>query len=195
MCPTAVIEQFRGNCGVITGCFFIWIFPEWVKRCEEDGLSSLLCMFSLPVNESVLKDGVDVEGTTPVKHELFPIERNHNVLHQFTCISYSTSVSLNCSKNKSRNVWNPRNTRTSSCYFLHWCVEANLFLRNLVLLCPRTLSAILALSCPSELRRQIVVLLGQNGAPILWPFLRSLLKEILLCTMNRQEEFSTSLPS
>ena len=44
---------------------------------------------------------------------------------------------------------------------------ANLLLRNLVLPCPRTLSAISALSCLNELLHQIVVLLGSDGAPIL----------------------------
>ena len=52
--------------------------------------------------------------------------------------------------NKTKNCWNARNTRTSSCYFHRGCVESNLYLRNLVLLCPRTLSAISALSCPNN---------------------------------------------
>ena len=42
MFPIAVIVHFLGHCKVITGCFFIRIFPERVERCEEDGLSSLL---------------------------------------------------------------------------------------------------------------------------------------------------------
>ena len=43
---------------------------ERVEMCEEDGLSSLLALFS-SCNESVLKDGVDVEGTTPVTTDSF----------------------------------------------------------------------------------------------------------------------------
>ena len=54
-------------------------FSEKVERCEEDGLSSLLALFSY-CNESVLKDGVEY------------------VLHQFRRNCYSTKVSLNCSK-------------------------------------------------------------------------------------------------
>ena len=58
-------------------------------------------------------------------------------------------------ENKSRNFWNPPNTRSSSYCFFHGRVEARLFMRNLVLLCSRSLSAISALSCPSESLRQI----------------------------------------
>ena len=75
MFPTAVIVHFLGNCEVITGCFFILIFLEKIGRCEDDGLSSLLALFS-PCNESGLKDGLNAEGTTPVKYKLFPIVRN-----------------------------------------------------------------------------------------------------------------------
>ena len=124
MFPIAVTVHFPWNCEVISGCFFIWIFTEMVDRCEEDGLSSLLALFS-SCNESVLQDGLDAVGTTP------------------------------------------RTNRTSSCYFLHGCTEANLCLRNLVLLCSRTLSAISALLCPNELLHQIVVLLDHNDTPIL----------------------------
>ena len=185
--PTAVIVHFPGNCEVITGCYFIWIFPEKVGRCEEDGLSPLLALFSSR-NESILKDGVDVEGTTAVKHKLFLIVRNHNVSINSSAIVIPP-VCPWIARKEVRVFWNPRNARTSSCYLHHGCVEANLFLRNLVLLCPRNLSAISALSCPNELLHQIVVLLGHNGAPILWPFWRSLLKEILLCTMNGRNKF------
>ena len=59
--------------------------------------------------------------------------------------------------------------------------------KYLVLLCSRTLSAISALSCPNEMLHQIVGLLDHNDAPTLWPFWRSLLQEILLCVMNKQE--------
>ena len=62
MFPIAVMVHFPGNCEVVTGCFFIWIFPERVARCEEGGLSSLLALFS-SCNESVLQDGLDAEGT------------------------------------------------------------------------------------------------------------------------------------
>ena len=51
-----------------------------------------------------------------------------------------------------------------------WCVEPKLFLRNLVLLCPRTPSAISALSCPNELLLQIVILLDDHDAAIVEPF-------------------------
>ena len=91
-----MIVHFLGNCKVITWCFFIWIFTERVERCEEDGLSSLLVFFS-SCHESVLEDGLNAEGTTPVKHKLFPIVRNLYVLHQFRRNCYSTRVSLNCS--------------------------------------------------------------------------------------------------
>ena len=73
--PIAVTVHFLGNCKVITGCFFIWIFPERVERCEEDGLSSFVPLFS-SCNESDLKDGLDAERTTPVKNKLLPIVRN-----------------------------------------------------------------------------------------------------------------------
>ena len=56
-----------------------------------------------------------------------------NLTHQFGNHVF-TCVSLNLHGCTSRNFRNSRNTRTSSCYFLHKCVEANLFLRNLVLL-------------------------------------------------------------
>ena len=74
MFPIAVIMHLPGNCEVLTGCLFIWILPERVERCEEDGLSSRLALFSSCI-ESV-QDGLGAEGTTPVKHKLFPIVRN-----------------------------------------------------------------------------------------------------------------------
>ena len=95
--PIAVIVHFLVNCKVTTGCFFIWIFPERVERYEEDGLSSFLALFS-SCNESDLKDGLDAERTTLVKHKLLPILRNWFVLHQNRRNRYSTRVSLNCSK-------------------------------------------------------------------------------------------------
>ena len=49
-------------------------------------------------NESVLKGGVDVEGTTLVERKLFPIVRNSNVHHQFKRNCYLIRVSLNRSK-------------------------------------------------------------------------------------------------
>ena len=75
MFPFAMIVHFAGNCEVITGCFFVWIFSERVEKCKEDGLSSLLALFSSR-NGSFVQDGSDAEGTTPVKHKLFPIVRN-----------------------------------------------------------------------------------------------------------------------
>ena len=90
----AMIVHFLGNSEVITGYFFTLIFTERVERCEEDGLSSILVLFP-SCNESVLKDGLNAEGTTPVKHNLFPIFGNFNVPHQFRRNCYSTRVSLN----------------------------------------------------------------------------------------------------
>ena len=97
MFPIAVVVHLPGNREVITGCFFIWILPERVERCEEDGLSSILALFS-SWNESVLQDGLDAERTTLVQHKLFPFARNHNVPNQFRCHCCSTRVSLNFSK-------------------------------------------------------------------------------------------------
>ena len=67
-------------------------------------------------------------------------------------------------ESKPRNVWNPRSTRILSCCFLHEKVEANASLRNLVLHVLRTLSAVPASSCPSEVLRQIVVHLMTHHA-------------------------------
>ena len=58
-------------------------------------------------------------------------------------------LSLNCPI-ISQDFLESSHTRTSSCFFLHGCVEANLFLRNLVLLCPRTPSAISASRVPMD---------------------------------------------
>ena len=91
--------------------------PKRIERCEEDGLSSFLALFS-SCNESVLKDGLDAERTTTVKHKLCPMTMNINVRHQFRCNCYSTRVSLNCSKVPT-DFSNPRNTRTSFCCSLH----------------------------------------------------------------------------
>ena len=57
-----------------------------------------------------------------------------------TQLCFTQSV-LEALESKSKNFWNPRNARTSSCCFLHGRVEVNLFLRSLVLLCLRTHSA------------------------------------------------------
>ena len=49
--------------------------PRKGWKCEEDGLSSFLVLFS-SCNESVLKDGVNDEGTNSVEHKLFLSVRN-----------------------------------------------------------------------------------------------------------------------
>ena len=183
--PMTVIVCFLMSCEIIMRFFFFWIFSERVERCEEDGLSSFLALFS-PCSKSVLKDGLDACETQTLSNRQ-EFKRASSIQAQML---FHQSVP-ELLENQSRNVWNPRNTRTSSCYFLHGCVEANMFLRNLVLLCPWSVSAISALSCPDELLHQTVVILGYHGAPVFWPFWRSPLKEILLCTMRRQEYFST----
>ena len=66
MFPISVIVHFLKNCEVITGFFFIGIFPEKIGWCEEDSLSSSL-VFLPSWNESVLKERLDAERTTPVK--------------------------------------------------------------------------------------------------------------------------------
>ena len=87
--PLAAIVNFLGNRKVITGCFFIWIFPETIERCGEDGLQ---CLLALPssLDESVLKDGLGAERTTLLKHILFPIVKGHNV----PCARYSSCCFL-----------------------------------------------------------------------------------------------------
>ena len=75
-CCDSALSSLR-NCVIITGCFFIWIFSERVERCEEDGLSSFLALFS-SCNESVLKDGLDAERTTPCETQTLS-----NRAHQF----------------------------------------------------------------------------------------------------------------
>ena len=77
-----------------------------------------------------------------------------------------------------RNVGNPHITRLLSCCFLHEQVEANTFLRNLLLHVFQTISATLALSCPNALRRQIVIHLDRDDAPFLQPFWRPVLTEL-----------------
>ena len=117
--PIAVLMHFPWHWKVVTEFFFIWTFSKRVEKCEEDCLSSLLA-FSSSCNESLLKDGLDVESTSSMDEKLFPIVWNYDVTHQFRCDHVSTSVSLNCT-NVHQNFGNSRNTRTSSCYFLHRC--------------------------------------------------------------------------
>ena len=63
--PIAVLVHLLRNCEVITGFFCAGIFLERIERCEEDGLSFFLPFLST-WNESVLKDRLDAERTTPV---------------------------------------------------------------------------------------------------------------------------------
>ena len=57
-------------------------------------------------------------------------------------------------------------------------MEVGASLRNLVLHVLRTLSAVLALSCPSEVLRQIVVHLGRNVAPFWYPILETAIDRV-----------------
>ena len=82
-------------------------------------------------------------------------------------INSGSQIVLGLLGSKPWNFWKPHSTRTSSCCFLDELVEANVFLRNLVLHVLRTLSAVLALSCPTEALRQIVFHLDRNDAPFL----------------------------
>ena len=165
--------------------FFFRISTKGLEWCEEDSLPSFVAF--LPTwNESVLWDGLDAERKDPVKNVFLPIVRNQNVSHQLRVNCYSTSVSLKCLKVRQGILGNPRSTRTLSCCFLHEQVVANVSLGNLVLNILRTLSAVLALSCPTEALRQIVVHLDRNDAPFLSLFWRPLLAE-LLHAMNWQE--------
>ena len=88
---------FSRNCVIITGFFFTGVSTRRIKWWEEDCLPSFVAFFSTR-NQSVLKDRLDAERTTPVKEKLCPIVRNSYVPHQFRVNWYSTRVCLNCSK-------------------------------------------------------------------------------------------------
>ena len=109
---------------------------------------------------------MDAERTTPVKHILFPIAKNHHVPHQLRLNCYSTRVSLNCPKVRQGNfgilaILEPRLDAS-------WMNESKpVCLRNIVLLSLRTLSAVPASSCPNESLGQVVFRLDRNDAPIL----------------------------
>ena len=81
-------------------------------------------------------------------------------------LSYSHQSVLELHECTLRNFWNLRSTRTSSCYFLHTCVEANHSLKILVLLGLQMLSAILDISYSNELLRQFLAHLDHNVVPI-----------------------------
>ena len=82
---------------IITGFFFIGVTTKSAEWYDEDSLPSSVAFLSTR-NQSVLKDRLDAERTTPVKDVLFPIVRNSNVPHQLRVNWYSTRVPLNCSK-------------------------------------------------------------------------------------------------
>ena len=66
MFPMTVIVHFLKNCVIITELFFIGISTKRAKWCEEDSLPSFVAFLS-PRNQSVLKDVLDAERTTPEK--------------------------------------------------------------------------------------------------------------------------------
>ena len=92
-----VVVHFLRNCAIITRFFFIGISTKRVKWCEEDSLPPFVAFLSTR-NQSVLKDRLNADRTTPVKNILLPVVRNPNVPHQLRVNWYSTRVSLNCSK-------------------------------------------------------------------------------------------------
>ena len=128
------------DCKVITACFFICLssFHALFSPPAMSPLSRLDWMLKeQPCETQTLSNRKELK-CAPSQAQLF--------FHQ--------SV-LEALESKSKNFWNPRNTRTSSCCFLHGRVEVYIFLRSLVLLCLRTLSAVSALSRPNELLHQI----------------------------------------
>ena len=77
---------------------------------------------------------------------------------------------------------------------LQKCVQANHSPKNVVSFV-QMLQSILESSYSGELLRQFLALLDHSGTPISWPISRSLLKEISLCMMERQEYCSTCFPA
>ena len=94
--------------------------------------------------------------------------------------SYVHQCVLELPEGTSKKSWNLYSTRTLSCYYLHKCIEANPFLKIIVLLGLHILSVHLDIYCSNELLRQGLVHLGHSGVPISCPISRSQWKEFSL---------------
>ena len=76
-----VVVHVLKNCVIITRFFFVGISTKRVKWCEKDSLPSSVAFMSTR-NQSVLKDRLNSERTTPVKNFLFHIVKNTKKHHQ-----------------------------------------------------------------------------------------------------------------
>ena len=153
-----VVVRFPRNCAIITGFFFVGISTKRVKWCEEVSLPSFAAFLSTR-NQSVLKERLNAERTNPCE-KYIPSNSKES-----ECTP--SKVSLNCSK-IIQGMFGILVVLESCLDASFMKVEASASLRNFVLhmFCER-FQAVPALSCPSEVLRQIVVHLDGNDAPFL----------------------------
>ena len=133
------------------------------------GVKKMVCLPSLLSRPPTMSPDLRIEGTSKehpsMEQEFFPFVWNSDVIHQLRHYHILTSVSLN-GKNvyTKRNFWNSCNTRTSSCYFLYKCVEANLSPRIFALRHSEMLSAVWTHRFHGQ-RRQFLVHIDHNNVP------------------------------
>ena len=116
---------------------------EWIKRCREDCLSSLVILFSSP-NFTTPQNGLRIPRNSSVKDVLLPAVWNKRVTHQFWPYWNTTKVSLNCSKIAQGILVIQAVFEFFSYCCLHESSTTEILRRNLVRLLVQTLLTVLA---------------------------------------------------
>ena len=80
--PLCLVMHFSWV-GVVSGWLcFDGIAVRWIKRCQEDCFSSF-CIFWSSCHQSSFRNRISVSRTTHMVEELFPLQGNQDVIHQF----------------------------------------------------------------------------------------------------------------